>query len=80
MTGRHLNYLGASSAAGYFTQGVLHSRFFTSLLGSAEPRFIDLRAMPQNLSVVLGFSQGGYEADGGITELSAGVLFQMLSC
>lgn len=33
---------------------------FISLVGIAEPRFIDLQAVPQNLAVVLGFSQGGY--------------------
>lgn len=34
--------------------------FFISLLGLAEPRFIDPQAVPQNFAVFLGFSQGGY--------------------
>lgn len=60
LTDRHLNYPRASSATGLFTWGVLGSRFFISLLGLAEPRFIDLQAMPQNHAVVLGFSREGY--------------------
>lgn len=59
LTDRAPNYLRASSATRQFMWGALGSRLFISLLGLAEPGFIDLQAMPQNLAVFLGFSQGG---------------------
>lgn len=58
LTDRAPDYLGVSAATRQFMWGVLGSRLFISLLGLAEARFIDLQAMPQNLAVFLGFSQG----------------------